>query len=92
MGKKNENPLVIVTWLDTVESSQWMNAEEIYEVSCVECRTVGWVIRKTEKNIVLASTRSDLESNVISIPIGCIESIRYLRAGKELELDVDTSR
>lgn len=72
------NRLVIVKWEDTYASTGW----ESEPLDIVAIKSVGWLIYKDKKRIVLSSMVGSsglLDHNCQqAIPRGCIQSIRQL--------------
>lgn len=54
---ETEHHLFYVEWNDAVTDSGWANSNE--EHSLHRCKSVGWVIKETRKEIVLAGDTSD---------------------------------
>ena len=76
-----EKQLVLVTWRDILQTSDWTPASEVF---CHTFQSVGWFISKDEKEIKIGSTRGvqsadDPQGTPFSItafPIGCVEEIK----------------
>lgn len=76
--KHTKRKLVRVEWWDIVADSEWLKDDKVE--SAHPCITVGFVIKETKHEIVIASTISGKESNArITIPIGCIKSRKLVR-------------
>lgn len=68
---------VIVDWIDSVGASGWHRPEH----SDMNCCSVGSLISKTKKSILLSQSKDsrDMVNNVIEIPIAAILRIRKLK-------------
>lgn len=59
--------IVYVKWVDAHSESGWIKHEETADI--VECESIGFVVRETEKSITLAVTVHEKECNsTIAIP------------------------
>lgn len=74
-------PVVIVTWLDAAGTSSWGERTEHADSTLVECRSVGFLLKKTVDTIVLAANVNVLDhvADSITIPWGSVRKLRYLR-------------
>ncbi len=78
-----KNDLLLIEWDDAITSHGWENREEVLRVA--SCRSVGWLLYKDKKQVLLASTSSssvDTVNNHIAIPLGGIKKIRRLTDAK----------
>ncbi len=75
--------LVEVRWLDTSTWSNWKTKEVAADSELITAVTVGYIILRTKKKLIVASTYVDEEdgkvSEVTAIPAGCIVSVKVLR-------------
>ena len=78
-----DKPLVLVTWRDILQTSDWTPANE---VSCHIFQSIGWFISKDEKEIKIGGTlvvKADdpqgTPFGITAFPIGCVEEIRLLK-------------
>ena len=87
MAKVKGHPIVLVEWIDSAfETTPWMDAAaDPQKYQCSHCRSVGWMLDKDEKRIVLYSddgTHEDQKPGQIGrlmiIPTGCVTSIKTL--------------
>lgn len=71
--------LVEVEWLDTACLAHWQEEGEIPEL--MECRTVGYLLRDTKRDITLACTHAADHGTIspITIPKSCITKRRRLK-------------
>lgn len=73
--------LVEIKWLDAETSHGW---EEDVDASNVPVTTVGFLVYKDERNVVIASTVSDKQHNSrIKIPKGMIRKMRPIKVTYE---------
>lgn len=75
-------PRVEVSWVDSAVSGGWRSLEEFRGAAqLAQCVTVGLLIKKTKKLVVVAqSAAKDGDvADAIAIPISCVRSIRYLK-------------
>ena len=81
--QKKEKELVLVTWVDILQTADWTPAED---VTIPTMQSVGWLISRDEKEIKIGSTRvgqsaDDPQGTPFSItafPIGCVEEIKSI--------------
>ena len=76
-----KRPLVMIEWEDIAAHSSWIEEDSQPEASdTIHCVTVGWRIKSNKRMIVITSTRADTKkcTDRMSIPRGCIKSIRRL--------------
>lgn len=74
--------LALVEWLDSCGISGWHTLSG--NDSASKCITVGTLCKDSEKEVVLALSKSDSGnvSDTIAIPKICITRIRYLKVSK----------
>ncbi|RJO72876.1 MAG: hypothetical protein C4523_02575 [Myxococcales bacterium] len=69
--------IVRITWHDAEADAEWAKADD--PVTVPECETVGFLVKKTRKEIVIAHTRSGDDVNGrFSIPRGCVVRIKEI--------------
>ena len=81
---ENKFPLVEVEWFDAESSANdFMSVEEVRQHGGVPATTVGLLIKKTRKEVVVAMTHfhetktsSEVFKFTFSIPRSCIKSLR----------------
>ena len=69
-----------VKWLDSVGHQGWFVLEQAEEKEPVVCESLGWLVYKDNKKLVLAISASEEMRNVsapLVIPMGCILEIRH---------------
>lgn len=82
-SKARLGDLVVVDWVDSCSNSGWRTKDEAaFPVS--ECRTVGWLLKRTNEKICLHGEESDLDAVGMreTIPAGCVRRIRVVRGFK----------
>jgi len=63
------NP-VLIKWLDTVDSCDWSEADDV-DVKVIE--QIGWVVYQDKAQIKIADTRADDSYfGITAIPRGCV--------------------
>lgn len=72
--------LVLIEWEDATQPiSEWIDADTVGDEPTV-CRTVGWLIKKTGRTLVLAMGQTDDTLNgVATIPTSAIRRMVELR-------------
>ena len=82
-----EKQLVLVTWRDILQTSDWTPASEVF---CHSFQSVGWFISKDEKEIKIGGTlvvKADdpqgTPFGITAFPIGCVEEIKLLNVAVE---------
>lgn len=70
--------IVEVLWMDIATRGGWLSHKE-RETGPVECRTVGYLLKRDEKTIVLSASWSDQDrADTTTIPMGVVHSITEL--------------
>lgn len=58
-----DKPLVLVEWLDSAQPVPgWRFVDDAPELEVVRCVSVGWLLEKTERALMLAPNLGDFES------------------------------
>lgn len=58
-------PLVLVTWNDAVElGAGWHDLKDIEKHNVTACKSVGWLVHKDEKRIIIMSTVEGKENEI----------------------------
>jgi hypothetical protein len=80
---------VEVEWIDSAFTRGWRDPDEMLsESGCMNCISVGYLIRKTPKMVTIVQSHHDLKreqrfhdswSEALSIPRSCVRKIRRLR-------------
>ena len=71
-----KNEAVIVSWWDTVDSSESDTHEEVHIKEVIQ---IGWMVYQDERSIKLADTFSDNEYfGITAIPKGCVIEVKEL--------------
>ena len=78
-----KDKIVKVKWEDTVTNDNWATKENAVKWSKKDfiCESVGFLMEKNKKHIILASMRGFNEDVSMSqkIPMGCVKSIKRLK-------------
>lgn len=81
-SKKNPKrpPLVEVLWYDAGDiASDWFDNDDIDKVSPFPSLSVGYLLRKDDKSVKIASLiNNEHGANGIIIPLGMVKKINYL--------------
>ena len=85
-GKRSrrEPPIVGVEWEDTWGSSKWIGRRDLEAEPPVRCLSIGWLLSKTPKKLVLAASRDSPDhqdanwSDSTVIPMHCVVKITHL--------------
>ena len=79
MGFKPRYRVVTVHWLDSATYDKWQEVEA--ERKPFEVATTGYLVRKTPKQIEIASTVAEVGDicSLITIPLGCVVRIETRR-------------
>ena len=77
-----EKQLVLVTWRDILQTSDWTPANEVF---CHTFQSIGWFISKDDKEIKIGGTlvvKADdpqgTPFGITAFPIGCVEELKVL--------------
>lgn len=74
---------VVVTWRDIEATPGWVSKKKLASVESPVCLTIGYLVRVSREDAVLASTqqvREPLEwGDVNTIPLGAITEIQRVR-------------
>lgn len=49
---------IYLEWMDAVNASGWHDSDEVNKLTVHDCRTIGYVVKETDREIVVASTLS----------------------------------
>ena len=72
--------LVKVDWHDCTTRQNWIANEDACNLATISCTSVGWLLKKTRKEIVLTSMKADDDSSCHqTIPRGCVTRITELK-------------
>lgn len=77
--------LVLIEWEDAQHEFGWLDAFPKDDPDHVMCQTVGWLMVKTKKHVVVAQTISgdDGIAQTLQIPMGMVHSIKPLVTGAQ---------
>jgi hypothetical protein len=69
--------LVAIEWIDSCHLPGWVGKEEAEEAGISECTSVGLIIRKDKKEVVIAQSYSDTGNyaEITSIPVCSVVKI-----------------
>jgi len=80
-----EYELVRVDWVDPWSRGGWVDVEELDDAfgHNLGCSTVGWIVRRSDERLMLASSvqttgSGDQVGDLFVIPLRCIERITPL--------------
>lgn len=77
---KSKLPAVIVEWEDANARGGWSSKENYEEHTTVECSTVGFLLKRTQKEIVLVFTQADEDClQGLAIPAAWVHKVRRLK-------------
>ncbi len=84
MAKKVTFPittLVQVDWQDAAGRSGWRDIEDYEDMTPVNCRSVGFLVKRNRKEVVIGLTQCEDDSlnQCIVIPVSWILKMRILR-------------
>tara|TARA_R100000734_G_C3291733_1_gene83478 strand:- start:573 stop:821 length:249 start_codon:yes stop_codon:yes gene_type:complete len=78
--------IVRVVWLDTNECSlsTWQSKDELLDSEPCQISSLGYLIKKDEKNITISADKDDLDEDDLFgrsqvIPLGVVLRIEYLK-------------
>ena len=81
-AQEKEKELVIITWRDILQTSDWTPANEVF---CHTFQSIGWVVSKDDKEIKIGGTlvvKADdpqgTPFGITAFPIGCVEEVKVL--------------
>ena len=92
--ESKEMKLVLVEWFDIIGKDSWQSLDKARSTSPMRFRSVGWLIRKDSKAVVVSSchsTEDDTTGSVTSIPLGCICSVKTIPGHQMPTLPVSDS-
>ncbi len=73
--------MVLIEWVDSNIIHGWRESQDVVEDRIACCQTIGYLEREDNEKVVLIMGISNygLVFECITIPKGCIKSIRILR-------------
>ena len=78
-SKIKAGTLLIVTWIDTTETPEWIPDEEAQGLQPAMCKTVGWFVNDDKDSIRLTwSVAEDGDKSIGVIPQGCIKDVKRI--------------
>ena len=72
------NDLLEVTWLDITDNNTWLTPYTAMRTSACLCKSLGYFLNRDEEVLRISATIQveDGDRGVITIPWGCIKSIK----------------
>ena len=80
--RKPKYPLVLVNWEDSAAEGKWKEASEYKTRMPLMMQSVGYKLLDDKKRLILLQSichENDVVSDSITIPRGCVKSIRKLK-------------
>ena len=77
----SKRKIVEVEWVDSAATGGWNPARKFIESGTSRCRSVGYMIERSNKQIVLVTNLSDDTGNAgegMAIPTACVKRVRIL--------------
>lgn len=72
----NPNELLVLAWTDITSMEGWLSENEAKSFEPAQIKSCGWLLSASDKEIRITNTISkDGESNVLIVPVGCIQKI-----------------
>ena len=81
-NKDEPGSLVLVTWRDSCSPGRkWQDRDWVKDnYTAVTCRSVGWLVRRDKKDLVLCASYGQPEvGDVTAIPSACVVSVKRLK-------------
>jgi hypothetical protein len=79
--------LVVVEWEDIYSETGWCEDTDLH---CPVFRTVGFLVKKTDRKVIIADTEPD-QGTITVFPRGCILRIEEIKYGKGKEVQQEQS-
>jgi hypothetical protein len=79
--------LVVIEWEDIQSETGWC---EDTDPDCPVFRTVGFLVKKTDRKVIIADTEPD-QGTITVFPRGCILRIEEIKYGKGKEVQQEQS-
>lgn len=81
MSQPKKLRAVRVEWVDSASTGRWRHRKEAERFDVVACTTVGFVVSRNSKRIVLAQSVSEDDDvcDTMTIPAGCVKRVRRLK-------------
>lgn len=77
-----DGTLVVVHWVDIVGDDNWQTRKEAAEVKPHAFISVGWLLKKNKKAIVIIACYSpddDTVGSITSIPMGAVLEVKTIK-------------
>lgn len=56
--------LTVFDWIDSCSAAgggAWKDADSVRDMTAIECRSVGWILREDKKSVVIASQVTQIQ-------------------------------
>jgi hypothetical protein len=74
--------MVLVEWLDTTNGAGWYDLSDIADEQPTLVKTVGFLVQKDKKKVVLTASLSEGEGlGYVAIPAPWVKRIKRVRVG-----------
>lgn len=87
MRKKKLPTRVEILWNDIESDASWQDAQEVLTRKLPIMRSVGYLLRVTDKQVILAHTWTEDQSDSTRIPRGCILNVKKLTSAGTYNLE-----
>lgn len=87
----HDGTLVVVLWRDIVGDDNWLTRSEARATEPHAFTSIGWLLRKDKKSIVITACYSpddDTVSSVTSIPMGAVLDVKTVKGHRMPNLPV----
>jgi len=74
--------IVCIEWVDSCSDGDWQSKENALTHSISQCASVGFLVRKTKSDVLIAQSESYDTGNIsglMAIPKKCIKSIEVIK-------------
>ena len=80
-------PIVEIEWIDSSGASGWQSPEDAQKCNISQCRSAGYLLRKTKTAITIVQNMADvgLVDMQMDIPIVAVKSIRVLEKARKVK-------
>jgi hypothetical protein len=72
---------VEIEWVDTNSDHGWVKRKRATNHHIAECSTIGYLLKRNYKEIVVAQSKSGIDDfdHLYAIPMCCVKSIKELK-------------
>lgn len=80
MEAVDKPPIVEITWTDSTTHGGWMDLDEANDSMAMMCTTVGYIVKKSRKQVTLAQSISanGQMGEILCVPTSVIQELREL--------------